>query len=137
MPYKDKDRQREYQREWKDARRKKWFKENGPCLKCGSWDSLQIDHRDPSQKVSNSIWSWSKERRDMELDKCDILCSECHRKKTEKNLESGYKISISNVKIIRKMNSNGISERKIAAKFGVSKSQIHYIVTRECRANIS
>lgn len=82
MPYKDPRRRREYQRRWRKKRRDDWLRENGPCSKCGSWDSLEIDHKDRSKKVDHKVWSWSKARREEELAKCQVLCEGCHKEKT-------------------------------------------------------
>jgi 5-methylcytosine-specific restriction endonuclease McrA len=85
VPYANWERQKEFVRLWTKARRKKWFSENGPCVRCGSKKKLELDHIDPSKKVSHSIWSWSKKRRDAEIKKCQVLCKECHLKKTIKS----------------------------------------------------
>lgn len=82
MPYKDPEKQREYQRELLKNRRFEWIAENGPCRQCGSSENLQIDHIDKSTKISHRIWSWSKLRREVELEKCQVLCSSCHFAKT-------------------------------------------------------
>ena len=79
MPCRTKELQREYQRRWVADRRRKWFAENGPCVCCGSWENLELHHKDPAQKVSHSIWSWSWERISEEVKKCEIRCKECHR----------------------------------------------------------
>jgi hypothetical protein len=76
------DYMRPYQREWLRERRELWFKTNGPCVQCGSWESLELDHVDPDEKVHHAIWSWSEARRTAELDKCQALCCDCHRAKT-------------------------------------------------------
>lgn len=81
MPYKDKEKQREYQRQWIASRRKAFF-ENKTCSKCGGLEDLELDHIDPTQKVSHRIWSWSATRRAAEIAKCQILCYPCHLKKT-------------------------------------------------------
>ena len=81
MP-KDIDNLRKLQREWLRKRREAWIIENGPCRECGSWDRIEVDHIDPSTKVTSSVWSWSKERRDIELAKCQPLCHRCHADKT-------------------------------------------------------
>lgn len=57
----------------------------GSCIKCGYSKyagALDFHHRDPNQKD----FSFSKARRKMwsskiekELDKCDLLCANCHR----------------------------------------------------------
>lgn len=53
------------------------------CKHCGNndWRVIEFHHRDPSKKeraVSDMIgWSWEKIKKEME--KCDALCSNCHR----------------------------------------------------------
>lgn len=86
MAYKDKKKQREYQRAWKENRRRAFF--NGKrCLQCGSIENLQLDHVDPTKKVSHKIWTWSSERRNAEVKKCQVLCTSCHKRKTKKSVE--------------------------------------------------
>lgn len=87
MPYKDPEVQRAYQRERVARTRAEWLAENGPCKRCGTWDDLQVDHIDGSQKVSHNVWSWSKSRREAELDKCQVLCQDCHLEKSRENDE--------------------------------------------------
>lgn len=82
MPYKDKEKQREYQRQWMARRREEWLEANGPCQFCGSGEDLEVDHIDPEHKVSHRVWSWSKERREAELANCRVLCSDCHKERT-------------------------------------------------------
>lgn len=65
-------------------RRIDWFHENGPCKECGSWENLELDHVNPEEKESHSIWSWREDRRLAELSKCQVLCYECHKIKTAK-----------------------------------------------------
>lgn len=64
---------------WLDEQRK-----NG-CSKCPENDPVCIDfhHRDPKDKegsLSEAIARWSLERLQKEVAKCDLLCSNCHRK---------------------------------------------------------
>lgn len=77
---------RKYGKKWyRDIvvpRRAKWFEENGPCAKCGSWDNLELDHIDRTTKVTHAVWSWSEKKRSEELEKCQVLCCDCHRKKS-------------------------------------------------------
>ena len=86
MGYANKEVQAEYQRLWMAKRRSEWFECNGPCRRCGSWKDLELDHIDPTHKVSHRIWSWSEQRRNAELAKCQALCYECHKKKTADQL---------------------------------------------------
>lgn len=78
------DKKRQYQLAWKDARRKEWLDEHGPCIECGTWDDLEIDHKDPSLKEIkiSAIWSLTKVKRDRELAKCQVLCRQCHYRKS-------------------------------------------------------
>jgi len=83
MPYKDRDAQREYQRKWVANRRAEWFSDKS-CIVCGSTDKLELDHIDASQKISHNIWSWSWERIEEEVAKCQVLCRYHHQIKTER-----------------------------------------------------
>lgn len=86
---------RNYQRAWVSTRRKKWLNRNGPCVICGSWRKLEVDHIDPSEKVYESarIWSLSQPKREAELAKCQVLCHRHHAEKTnrERRLSGLYK----------------------------------------------
>jgi hypothetical protein len=73
---------RAYDREWIKKRRDAWFAVNGPCVDCGSSENLELDHDNRSEKVSHRVWSWSEERRSIELAKCVARCRKCHRAKT-------------------------------------------------------
>jgi 5-methylcytosine-specific restriction endonuclease McrA len=90
MPYKDPGRQREYVRNWLAKRREEWFADKA-CVRCGTTSNLQLDHVDAATKVSHRIWSWSQERRDAELAKCQVLCQPCHEKKTKQAGENWNK----------------------------------------------
>lgn len=78
----DREKLRQYQRNWLAKRRRAWLDIHGPCVICGSVEDLQIDHIDPKLKISHNVWSWTEERRDQELAKCQVLCKACHLKKT-------------------------------------------------------
>ena len=60
----------------------------GCCSKCGyskSIIALDFHHRNPQEKsfnVSDSIRSWAATKQ--EIDKCDLLCSNCHREESQK-----------------------------------------------------
>jgi hypothetical protein len=45
-------------------------------------EGLEFDHIDPSNKTHHAIWSWSKPRREAEMDKCELRCCGCHLKRT-------------------------------------------------------
>ena len=72
---------RQYNRRWMAKRRAEWF-DGKACVECGSTEEREVDHIDPSQKIDHKVWSWSKERRDAELAKCQVLCRRCHTAKS-------------------------------------------------------
>jgi hypothetical protein len=89
MAYKNKEIQREFQRLWLIERRKQHIKKRGgKCICCDSKKRLEFHHRNRATKISHKIWSWSHQRIEKELDKCDLLCHACHHKETAK--ERGY-----------------------------------------------
>lgn len=65
----------------------KWFidlKKTLKCQECNNDDFrvLEFHHRADSSKdgnISNLITRWSLERVQKEIDKCDVLCANCHR----------------------------------------------------------
>lgn len=67
-------------------RRAEFFKDK-QCIECGSTMELELDHIDPNEKVSHRIWSWSQARREVEIAKCQVLCKECHKRKTASQYE--------------------------------------------------
>lgn len=77
MPIKNKILKRKYDREWIAKRRADFFADK-MCWQCGSKDSLELHHKDPSTKVAHRIWSWSLSRREIEIAKCIVLCESCH-----------------------------------------------------------
>lgn len=87
MPYKNYQDHLDALQKRVQSRRKQWFIDNGPCRRCGSITDLQVDHIDPSKKISHRIWHWGDKRRLEELSKCQVLCVECHKKKTRKDFE--------------------------------------------------
>lgn len=58
----------------------------GKCIRCGGTEALQFDHIDPKTKSFTiaSGGSFSKERFDEEVGKCQLLCFPCHNTKTLK-----------------------------------------------------
>lgn len=68
------------------------LKESTACMDCGEFYPyyvMDFDHRDPSLKVSPvarliTSGSWTKLL--TEIDKCDIVCANCHRARTWKQM---------------------------------------------------
>ncbi len=58
------------------------------CIKCGSTERLEFDHIDPNTKEINisALMHAPKAVFMKELLKCQVLCKDCHRKKTTQQL---------------------------------------------------
>ena len=80
------ERKKEYQKEWIRKRREDFFFDKS-CVRCSSKEDLELDHVDRIAKTEHRIWSWSKARREEEIAKCQILCSECHKIKSAKEVQ--------------------------------------------------
>lgn len=93
MPFKDPEKKREYQRQWKARRRQEWLDAFGPCAWCGGDEELQIDHVDRATKTYNptDVWSRKLEVRHRELLKCQVLCEPCHSLKTLREMREDNK----------------------------------------------
>ncbi len=72
----------------------------GKCAGCGTTENLQFDHIDRTQKIDNvaKILDYSVEKLTEEVDKCQLLCYECHEFKSlinhdKERLAEGYKVS--------------------------------------------
>lgn len=123
---------RGYQLRWVKNRRSAWLTQNGPCRDCGSDQNLELDHIDPSQRVSHRVWSWSEERRLAELSKCQVLCRVCHLVKTKfelchrmkGNRNSPTKLTPQQATEIYQRAWNGEGLRRIARDFGLNHSTV-------------
>ena len=128
MPYKNKEEQRRYQREWIARRRSEWLSDKA-CLDCGATSDLEIDHLDPSSKVSHRIWSWETRRREAELAKCVVRCRGCHLRKSHDNGDlviPKIKVAFEVVeKIRRRYAAGGVTQQQLANEFGVNRR--HYV----------
>jgi hypothetical protein len=86
---------------YKQKRRKEiheWFDElkRKPCTDCGGTFPIicmDFDHLDANTKICNLATlvgdGYSKERILAEIAKCDLVCSNCHRIRTEKRRLNG------------------------------------------------
>lgn len=135
MPYRDRAKQNAYQSEWMKKRCLKWLEENGPCVDCQSWNSLEVDHVDPTQKVAHRVWSWSAQRRLEELAKCVVRCHECHVLKGAINGEyanefirkGGARLSVEKVRQAKALRKEGLTYRAIANLLGIGQTTVRFI----------
>lgn len=69
----------------------------GVCVECGTIENLEFDHIDPAQKsfVITANWTMALEKLLVELAKCQLLCADCHQKKTRTEMGSAQHGTIS------------------------------------------
>jgi hypothetical protein len=86
MPYKDRDKQKQAQKESRDRRKAVLDAiKSVPCMDCGGSFPpicMDFDHRDPAEKkFTIGQHSAIVNLNDLmtEIDKCDIVCANCHR----------------------------------------------------------
>ncbi len=114
MPIKDPEKRKAYQRKYAKKHYGKYrgrykshkkayvvklrreiadIKEASPCMDCGQYFPacvMDFDHRDPSQKkgrgyrVSALVTIGARLKVFTEIEKCDLVCSNCHRIRTHK-----------------------------------------------------
>lgn len=85
MTYKNKQDLYDYQiRRWIDRKIKAIEYKGGSCISCGyskHYSALEFHHTNPNEKDCDwnklRLKSWDKVL--LELDKCILLCSNCHR----------------------------------------------------------
>ncbi|HXG86253.1 MAG TPA: hypothetical protein VNI84_19695 [Pyrinomonadaceae bacterium] len=70
-----------------NARKVFEYLERHPCKNCGESDPivLEFDHREKTDKIeniSNLIAHACWRRIESEIEKCDVLCANCHRRKS-------------------------------------------------------
>ena len=73
------------------------------CVDCGEEDPivLEFDHRNPDTKkakVSNILGSWNWDTIMTEIEKCEVRCANCHRRRTAKQF-GWYKGGDANVTV--------------------------------------
>ena len=97
----------------------------GQCEACGSTKHLQIHHKIPlSVKDLQSISrynSWN------DLSNLELLCKRCHNLKHRKYKLTVHKgLTSKEVKEIKKLYADGITQSEIAKKFQVATSTVRY-----------
>lgn len=64
----------------------------GHCLKCGTTERLEFDHLDPAIKRTSQFLNWAQAAAKVELRRCQLLCYDCHKAKTDENKDRAYRI---------------------------------------------
>jgi hypothetical protein len=87
--WRDRNRER-HNKNWRDLRARKvekmrQLKSDRGCKECGERHPacLEFHHRDPEHKkflIASVAFRLSDEKMKAEIEKCDVLCSNCHRK---------------------------------------------------------
>jgi DNA-directed RNA polymerase specialized sigma24 family protein len=126
MPYKDPDKQREYQCRW-IAKRREGFFSSKVCHTCGAKEALELHHPCPETKVSHNIWSWSTARREAEIAKCVVLCETCHAAESAGQArERQCHLSPAQRQEVRLLRRQGWRVKDLAQRFGVSCDVIYW-----------
>lgn len=89
MPLKDRQELYAYQRRHREANKERIYEYLlvHPCVDCGESDPivLEFDHvrgtkkKNVSRMACGSTYSWTAIK--IEIDKCDIRCANCHRRR--------------------------------------------------------
>jgi hypothetical protein len=88
----NKEKLMEYRTKWRHNRRKTCIEKlGGKCVKCGTTKYLQFDHIKPSEKSFDISRKLTTDLKTLfeELDKCQLLCWDCHMEKTKNDWLSG------------------------------------------------
>lgn len=128
------EEKRRYQREWFAKRRAEGIEYlGGKCVNCYSTENLQMDHKNPDEKIHHRIWSWSRDKRFAELDKCQLLCPSCHSEKTRRNGERG-KHGLTDERyqeVVNLLAEGKLSQAAIGKQLGIGQSTVSRINTGE------
>ena len=135
MPYADRDEKNRKQRERVARRKTEWVGGRG-CAECGGVDRLELDHVNPSEKVSHRLWSWRESRREAELSKCRLLCFGCHleksrRENSEAHIGAGNgraRLSVEDVLAIRAEIAQGVNRVEVMRKYRIAATTLSGIV---------
>ena len=76
---------REQNKKWIDA-----YLSDHPCIDCGeqNLEILEFDHTTEKDIIVSHMYGFSIDRIKKEVERCEIRCANCHRRKTMKELES-------------------------------------------------
>ena len=130
-----KERHREYNLQYYYNKRKKMIQQlGGKCAMCGSTENLEFDHIDSTEKsfsigtrIQNSI-----DNLQSELNKCQLLCHNCHVKKSKEHKDTNVKIDKDTaIAICNDYFSTNTTHRDLSIRYGLSQWEIGRIVRGE------
>lgn len=89
MPYKDKEKQREFQKLWMRQRRAEYLKDKC-CALCQSTEELGLLRKEVyRQKRISGIWGARAKKKELALENCIVLCHECLKREKNKTRTTG------------------------------------------------
>lgn len=103
------------------------------CAKCGKTEKLDIDHIDPTKKsftIANIIGNCPEKKLLEELKKCQLLCRDCHVKKTRKDF--GYKDGAALVNLICEFCGTPFIKTFRQVGYKIEKGQKDFYCTTTC-----
>jgi hypothetical protein len=97
MPISDKENYNEYMRKYQmdryNTRRAEFIAYlGGFCVRCGTSEGLEFDHIDRSKKsfnISKVLVRMNYDKLREEVDKCQLLCTDCHIEKSREAKDLG------------------------------------------------
>lgn len=128
MDFKDPEQRRAYFTAYYHKRKAEYVELlGGKCVKCGAAHDLEFDHVESSSKsfTLTKFMNFSKKKALEELKKCQLLCRECHKKKTRAAMDGGRLLSGGQVAFIRGLYASKMyKQRELAEAFGVHQVTI-------------
>ncbi len=122
---------RNYNRKYYHLRRAEYIRLlGGECVICGSKENLEFDHTIPDTKEFSigKLMNYARAKVLAELDKCRLLCTTCHKKRTRASVS----VEPSVVAAIQRDYATGkYTQRVLAAKYGVHQTTVCKYVSPE------
>lgn len=106
----------------------------GKCAICGSTENLEFDHIDSTKKsfsIGNRIQN-SIDNIQSELNKCQLLCHNCHVKKSKEHKDINVKIDkdVAN-QICEEYATTNLTQKELGKKYGLAQTTVSSIVRGE------
>ena len=90
---KNKERLSEYSKQRYNERKQILIEHlGGCCVKCNTTENLEFDHINPSTKEEESIATIGTDKAMEVIDKFQLLCHDCHQKKSDAQKAAAWKL---------------------------------------------